>query len=125
MRTDSRGTFGFTLVEVLTAVAILGGVIALLLVARNNALHTYAEAAQAQRCAQLCASQAAAFRAGEVFAGNGEFESAPGYKWVIEEIPAPDEAVSTIHAYRIRVLSPSQKEEATAEVVLWTREILQ
>jgi hypothetical protein len=77
-------------------VAILGGVIVALLVARNNALAAHIEADQILACTRLCAAQVAALRAGAASEGQGRLMTPSGiYIWRITRSVIPPEAAAT------------------------------
>ncbi len=99
------GPRGFTLVEVAASVAILGGVIVGILVARNNALTAHAEANQILACTRLCAAQVAALRGGFAREGEGVFVTPSGtYEWRITCSAPPAATTATaLTAYEVVV----------------------
>jgi type II secretory pathway pseudopilin PulG len=99
------GPRGFTLVEVAASVAILGGMILGILVARNNALEAHARADQILSCTRLCAGQVAALRAGCVGAGQGWLVAPSGtYEWRITVSAPPEDSTATALApYNVAV----------------------
>lgn len=111
----------FTLVEVVASLAILGVVIVGLMAARDRAAAAHAAASQMMTCTRLCASQAAALRAGEAFEGRGRFDAPEGYEWRIERRPAPYSDMPRLRAYEVTVLPPSGDEIIAARLVLWLR----
>jgi hypothetical protein len=96
---------GFTLVEVAASVAILGGVIVGILVARNNALTAHAEANQILACTRLCAGQVAALRGGFAHEGEGVLVTPSGtFEWRITASALPAETAATaLTAYEVVV----------------------
>jgi hypothetical protein len=92
-------------VEVAASVAILGGVILGILVARNRALTAHAEADQILACTRLCAAQVAALRAGFAGDGEGELVTPSGkYEWRITSFALPEDATATaLTAYVVTV----------------------
>ena len=112
------GPRGFTLVEVAASVAILGGVIVGILVARNNALVAHAEAGQILACTRLCAAQVAALRAGYAGEGEGVFVTPSGtYEWRITASALPEDTTSTaLTAYDVTVWPATPaRDNATAD----------
>lgn len=108
---------GFTLLEVVVALALLGGVMAGLLAARVRAQHAHAVADQMMTCTRLCADRVAAFRAGVVDAGEGEFPSPAGYHWRIAGVSG--ETPKDVAAYEIVVYPIDESSEAAVRVVVW------
>jgi hypothetical protein len=92
-------------VEVAASVAILGGVILGILVARNRALAAHAEADQMLSCTRLCAEQVAALRAGLAGAGGGEVATPSGrFEWRITiSTMAEDPTTAALTAYHVTV----------------------
>jgi len=105
LRRPLRGPRGFTLVEVAASVAILGGVIMGILVARNRALEAHAEAGQILACTRLCAAQVAALRAGFAREGAGEIVTPYGaYEWrITASAVQEDSASAALTAYEVTV----------------------
>jgi prepilin-type N-terminal cleavage/methylation domain-containing protein len=114
---------GFTLVEVAASVAILGGVILGILIARNNALAAHVEADQILRCTRLCAAQVAALRAGFAREGQGRIVTPSGtYQWRITASPLVDSTATELTAYNVVVWpvppaapGKSDRDEATGD----------
>ncbi len=105
-RADSTsGRRGFTLVEVAASVAILGGVIVGILVARNHALEAHVQAAQILACTRLCAAQVAGLRAGFAGEGGGVIVTPSGtYEWRITASALPEDAsAAPLTAYEVTV----------------------
>jgi type II secretory pathway pseudopilin PulG len=118
LRRVLRRPRGFTLVEVAASVAILGGVILGILVARNRALTAHAEADQILACTRLCAAQVAALRAGFASEGEGKFVTPSGkYEWRITAFALPKDAASTdLTAYLVTVRpAPLPRDSATGD----------
>ncbi len=118
MYVDRVGARAFTLIEVVAALAIIGGAIVGLLALRERAQQNAVLAREVFTSARLCASCVDAFRAGILDLGEGEFEAAPGYGWSIAEEAAPTDAPTGLGAYRVNVSGPSGVESG-ASVVLW------
>ncbi len=95
----------FTLVEVAASVAILGGVIVGILVARNNALEAHTQADQILACTRLCAAQVAGLRAGFAGEGGGVFVTPSGtYEWRITASAISEDATAAaLTAYEVTV----------------------
>lgn len=107
---------GFTLLEVAASVAILGGVILGILVARNRALEAHTQADQILACTRLCAAEVAGLRAGFAGEGEGVFVTPSGrYEWRITASALPEGAPATaLTAYEVTVRpAPVALEDAT------------
>jgi len=109
----------FTLVEVVASAAILGGVVAGLLVARGRALEIARAAQERLHCGRLCGAQVAALRAGLIGEGEGEFATSPGYIWRVMRISLPEQTPRHLAAYEVSVLPPSQREEDKFALTIW------
>ena len=114
---------GFTLVEVGVSIAILGTVLAALLVARGRSVRAYRVAAETMTAARLCASQAAALRAGVIGEGAGEFARPAGYTWRIARSELPEDAPEGLKAFTIRVMPGGADDESSVVVTLWLRPV--
>lgn len=109
----------FTLLEVVVSIAILGGVITALLVARSQAQEKHAIAAQTLTAARLASSQAALLRAGAVGPGEGTFAGSAGYRWRATAV-SPTEGVSKdLRKYELRVWAESHEEETAVTLHVW------
>ena len=109
---------GLTLVEVAVSVAILGGVIVGLLLARARAQESYNTANEVMISTRLCASQVARLRARLADEGEGVFSQPSGYTWRIARSALPD-AECGLDAYEIHVTPASGEEAGGASVTLW------
>ena len=118
-----RGRWSFTLIEVAVSIAILGGAITGMLVARGRALANARLAQEIMTCSRLCASQVAAFRAGLVAQGEREVSQAQGYSLRITRGTLPDDAPAGLEAYEISVTAPPLPGEkaGSVTVVVWRR----
>ena len=118
-----RGRGSFTLIEVAVSIAILGGVIAGMLVARGRALANARLAQETMTCSRLCASRVAAFRAGLVAQGEREVSNAQGYSLRITRGTLPDDAPAGLEAYEISVTAPPSigEKAGSVTVVIWRR----
>jgi hypothetical protein len=105
MRSRAGAALGFTLVEAAASVALLGGVIVAILVARNNALEAHTEADQILACTRLCAAEVAGLRAGFAGEGTGVLVTPSGkYEWRITASAVPEDAAATVlTAYEVTV----------------------
>jgi hypothetical protein len=92
-------------VEVAASVAILGGVILGILVARNNALEAHTQADQILACTRLCAAEVAGLRAGFAGEGAGVIATPAGtYEWrITASAVSEDAAVTDLTAYEVTV----------------------
>jgi len=116
---DRRCDAAFTLIEVAVSTAILGTVVAGLLLVESRAQRTYALAKEIMTSTRLCSSRAAALRAGLAGEGEGEFFRPAGYTWRIARKEPPAEAGDRLEAFEVRVMPPSGREEAAASVTVW------
>jgi type II secretory pathway pseudopilin PulG len=116
-RLTGEMTPGFTLVEVAASVAILGGVILGILIARNNAMAAHGEADQILVCTRLCAAQVAALRAGCAGEGEGRFVTPSGtYQWRITlSAPPEDSTAAALTAYEVAVWPAAPASDDTAK----------
>jgi len=123
MRCAERHEFhvrrGFTLVEVVASLAILGAVVVGLLTLRDSATAAHAAAAQMLTSTRLCSSKAAELRAGRAFEGRGRYESPEGYEWRVEQLVPPHADMPQLKAYAVTVLPPTGDEKVSSRVVLW------
>lgn len=108
-RRDPSGSFAFTLVEVVASVAIMGGVIVGLLMARSRAVKAHQAARELMTCTRLCASRVASLRAGLAGAGAGSFARPEGYRWTITPAELPKGAPEDLRAYQVHVTAPSTR----------------
>jgi prepilin-type N-terminal cleavage/methylation domain-containing protein len=112
---------GFTLVEVVASLAILGAVVVGLLTLRDRATAAHAAAAQMLTCTRLCSTKAAELRAGRAFEGRGTFDAPEGYEWRIERLVPPYADMPRLAAYEVIVLPPSGDAKVSSRIVLWLR----
>ena len=115
----AQGAAGFTLIEVAVSVAILGGVIAALLLARSRAMQAHVIANEMMTCTRLCATQAAALRAGVIGEGEGDFETPKGYHWGIKRLALDETMPQGLGAYEIHITPPAHDDEAGVTTALW------
>ena len=111
----------FTLVEVAASVAILGGVIAGLLIARGRSLRTHQAARELMTCRQLCAARVAAVRAGVQPSGQGIMDYPEGYRWSVTAPELPEDAPERLCAYRVTVRAPAwgRAEVPSVSATVW------
>ena len=79
----NRPAAGFTLLEVIAALALLGIGLSLLYAGYLQAAHLEARAAESGTALTLAKSILAQAEAGEETAAEGAFEEAPGYSWAL------------------------------------------
>lgn len=94
---------GVTLVEVAVSVAIMGGVITGILVARARAFAAQQTAESTLTCVRLCSAKSSEFRAGLAFVGEGDFDSPKGFHWIIRSAPLPDASPQSLAGYEVFV----------------------
>lgn len=82
MRGNKR-TAGFTLLEVVAALTLLGIGLSILYAGYLQASHLEARAAESGTALTLAKSILAQAEAGEETAAEGVFEGAPGYRWAL------------------------------------------
>jgi len=111
---------GFTLIEVAASIAILGGVIAGLLVARTRAQETCRAAKEVMICTRSCAARVAALRARLVAEGEGEVLDAEGYSWRITRTVLPEDAPDGLEAFDVLVTAPPHAvNPGSALITIW------
>ena len=110
---------GLTLIEVALSVAILGGVIAALLVARSRAMQAHMIANEMMTCTRLCATQVGALRAGVIKEGEGNFKTPTGYRWSIKRLTLDETMPKGLIAFEVHIIPPAHDDEAGVTVVLW------
>jgi prepilin-type N-terminal cleavage/methylation domain-containing protein len=81
---------GFTLLEVLAAVAILGFGLATLYAGYYNSARIEAKEAEGSLALILARGKLAEAEAGALSGTAGDFESATGYAWQLTKEPLPD-----------------------------------
>ena len=109
---------GFTLVEVAVSIAILGSVIAALLVARARAVRAFRSAQERTHCARLAASIAAGARSDSMSIVRGRFSQPAGYEWEIDRQDMDDDTLPK--GLRIvRVAVTPLDSESGARATLW------
>jgi len=108
----------FTLLEVLAAVAILGGVVVGVLLACQRARGVGVSANTTMTCARLCASLAARARRPGADLDEARFETPAGYTWFVTPESLPEGAPKGLEALRVSVV-PVQGEGRGASVVVW------
>lgn len=113
-----RRAAGFSLVEAIVCVALIGGVAGGLFAARARAMAAFVAARETLLCAELCASLAEEVRAGARQPGQGEFANPEGYRWKIELAPGRG-TPPTLEKYSVEVAGPSGMEETRAEASVW------
>ena len=122
-RPRKRRCAALTLVELGASVAILGAVIASLLVARVRAQRTLAEARDMDACTELCGSVVAAVRAGVISEGEGTSSSVEGGRWLVRKTDPPDDAPDGLAAYEVTVRAERETgPEPEATVIVWLPE---
>ena len=97
----------FSLIEVAASVAIMGGVIVGLLLARSRSLESHRSAREIMTCTRICASRVAALRAGLAGTGEGPCSYPEGYRWTITPAELPEDATSGLRGYEVHVTAPS------------------
>lgn len=117
-RTPASPRDGLTLVEVAVSVAILGGVIAGILVARARAFAAQHTAESMMTCVRLCAGKTAEFRAGLAAVGEGDFDCPKGYRWTIRAAALPDSVPRNLAAFEVRVF-PTNAEDIGVTAPVW------
>jgi len=106
-RQGNRRMNAFTMVEVVAALAIAGGVIVGLLFARDRAVETCASARATAASARLCAALAARVRAGEIRESAGVAEEHGEFLWRVVTEGRPAAAPEAVRAYKVEVLPPN------------------
>jgi len=119
MRRADRNSRGFTLLEVVASVAILGGVIVGLLAVRQRAQHACRLAHEMMTCTRLCASRVALLRTGEPAEGAGDFACPKGYTWHVTREALPPNAPDGLAAFRVRVSAASGDDASSVSVAVW------
>jgi len=119
MRSSAERGAGFTLLEVIVSIAILGGVITALLVARSSAQETHLIAAQMLTATRLAASRAALLRAGALGPGEGELTEPSGYRWRVTAIPPAEGGRKDVRMYDLRVWPEAHEAEAGVSLHVW------
>jgi len=117
-RRPARRCAALTLVEVAVSVAILGGVIAGILVARARAFEAQRTAESMMTCVRLCAGKAAEFRAGLATVGEGDFDCPKGYRWSIRATALPDSMPRSIAGFEVSAF-PADSEEIGVTAPVW------
>ena len=101
------------------SVAIMGGLIVGLLLARARGERTHAMANEMLACTEICASQVAALRADIAREGQGTFAYPQGYEWSIVRTALPDNAPKRLRAYEVSVRPPAGGETSGVSAVVW------
>jgi len=114
-----RRSAGFTLLEVIVSIAILGGVITALLVARSNAQETHLIASQMLTATRLASSRAALLRAGTMGPGEGAFIEPVGYRWRVTAIPPVEGGRKDVRMYVLTVWPEAHEVEAGVTMHVW------
>lgn len=114
---------GFSLLEVLAAVAIVGGVIVGVLAARQRAQASCLAAHRVTTSTRLCHSVIARLRAGQVGEGEGVFDGPGGWRWRIGRGPMQGGMPEALAAYRVEVLSPDDDTAGCAATVWMHRSL--
>jgi len=97
--------------------AILGGVVAGMLVARARAREAFHVAHELNISTGLCASRVAEFRAGIVGRGRGEFAEPSAFAWRIQE--SRKKAPPGLQGRAVGVTPPGNRDAAETTIVLW------
>ena len=109
----------FSLLEVIVSIAILGGVITALLVARSRAQETHIIAAQMLTATRLAASRAALVRGGTLGPGEGEFKEPSGFRWRVTAIPPVEGGAKDLRMMEVSVWPESHEAEAGVTLHVW------
>ena len=114
-----RRRAAFTLLEVIVSIAILGGVITALLVARSSAQETHLIAAEMMTATRLANSIAAQVRAGVQPVGEGAYKEPFGYRWRVTALPTPDGGRKELRMYEVRVGPQAHETQAAVTLQVW------
>ncbi len=109
----------FTLVEVMVSVAIIGSVLAGLLVARGRSVEAHRVAVETMTAARLCSSQAALLRADLLGEGSGTFDNPAGYTWQVRRTDPPEAAPQGLLSFEVSVAPPSGGTGSSAALTVW------
>ena len=101
---------GFTLVEVIVALAITAGALVLLACAGNECLRRSQRARQTAALQQLAESKLDEVLVGLEKDRRGEFAGHPGWSWEIERSPASVEGLRNLERMTLRVFSPDSSQ---------------
>ena len=108
---------GLTLLEVALSAAILGGVVAGMLVARARARDAFHASQEMMISTALCASKVQEIRAGLVDVGDGECSGRPGYRWSARG--SSGDTPSGLEGYEVEITPPAHPEKSRVTVTLW------
>lgn len=102
---------GFTLIEVIVALAIAGGALVLLLSANQASLRRSASATQEAAVLRAAETTFDAYRCGESQASEGELKGMPGWSWKVRASKAETGGVENLHRLTFDVYSPDAPQE--------------
>jgi prepilin-type N-terminal cleavage/methylation domain-containing protein len=114
-----RGDVGFTLVEVLVALAIAGGSLILILSANAASLRKSVRARVAERLQRAAESKFAELKTGAERAGSGTLPGFPGHRWDLRTDREGLGSLRTLVRIRFRVSAPGEPPLELQE--LWAR----
>ncbi|MGE5530141.1 MAG: type IV pilus modification PilV family protein [Patescibacteria group bacterium] len=110
----NRGTRGFTLLEVVAAMMLLGVGLAILYTGYMQAANLEAKAAETGTAYILARAKLAQAEAGEETGAAGRCEGAPGFAWKLERAPLPGTGLARLSA------TVSWQDARERSVTVWT-----
>ena len=110
----NRGGRGFTLLETVAALVLLGIGLSVLYAGYLQAAHLEARAADAGTAVTLARAKLAQAEAGEESGSQGSCEGAPGFRWTLTREPLGDTGLARL------TVAIAWEQEGPHSVKVWT-----
>lgn len=104
---------GFTLIEVIIALAIASGSLILLLAASQESLHRGIRSRENTKVIELSESKLDEISCGSETETSGLFRALPGWSWKLDRSPASVEGLERMETLVLRAFDPQGRERSS------------